>query len=234
MSELRKQPQHRVPVPLSSPRSGPETPGCAEAQQGRQNWLATPMSFLPDPFVDSRGDVETPTHYSSNYTLLNSRHCGALHSASLGWGRMASCWPRAVGVRWFLLMLLWSWVPLGPLTLILTVAERLEQATSPFSAGASRSGSQLDWLLSEKGPFHRCPEYAEFKERFQQGFSTRYKIYSLCSDDDGEPGVRCMAVARPASVGGLWPFRSLSPPPACVQASSSKAQRGPSAWACDA
>uniref|UniRef100_A0A8C9Z9M7 Bone morphogenetic protein/retinoic acid inducible neural-specific 2 n=1 Tax=Sander lucioperca TaxID=283035 RepID=A0A8C9Z9M7_SANLU len=38
-------------------------------------------------------------------------------------------------------------------------------------------GGQLDWLLSEKGPFHRCPEYTEFRERFQQGFSTRYKIY---------------------------------------------------------
>lgn len=40
-----------------------------------------------------------------------------------------------------------------------------------------QSGGQLDWLLSEKGPFHRCPEYTEFRERFQQGFSTRYKIY---------------------------------------------------------
>uniref|UniRef100_A0A8C5I2X7 Bone morphogenetic protein/retinoic acid inducible neural-specific 2 n=2 Tax=Gouania willdenowi TaxID=441366 RepID=A0A8C5I2X7_GOUWI len=40
-----------------------------------------------------------------------------------------------------------------------------------------RSGGQLDWLLSEKGPFHRCPEYIEFRERFQQAFSTRYKIY---------------------------------------------------------
>uniref|UniRef100_A0A3Q3M7V0 Bone morphogenetic protein/retinoic acid inducible neural-specific 2 n=1 Tax=Mastacembelus armatus TaxID=205130 RepID=A0A3Q3M7V0_9TELE len=40
-----------------------------------------------------------------------------------------------------------------------------------------QNGGQLDWLLSEKGPFHRCPEYTEFRERFQQGFSTRYKIY---------------------------------------------------------
>eukprot|EP00064_Thunnus_orientalis_P002806 superscaffoldBa00000216_g2814 len=40
-----------------------------------------------------------------------------------------------------------------------------------------QSGGQLDWLLSEKGPFHKCPEYTEFRERFQQGFSTRYKIY---------------------------------------------------------
>ncbi|KAM6948740.1 BMP/retinoic acid-inducible neural-specific protein 2, partial [Aplochiton taeniatus] len=45
--------------------------------------------------------------------------------------------------------------------------------------GGGRGGGagQLDWLLSEKGPFHRSPEYSEFKERFQQGFSTRYKIY---------------------------------------------------------
>ncbi|XP_037131619.1 BMP/retinoic acid-inducible neural-specific protein 2 [Syngnathus acus] len=55
-------------------------------------------------------------------------------------------------------------------------------SSSPSSSSAwgfstRRSGGQLDWLLSEKGPFHRCPEYTEFRERFQQGFSTRYKIY---------------------------------------------------------
>ncbi|KAL0200964.1 hypothetical protein M9458_004151, partial [Cirrhinus mrigala] len=70
---------------------------------------------------------------------------------------------------WFLLMLLWHWAPLGPLSWFLALAERLDQKTSP--------SGQLDWLLSDKGPFHRCPEYTEFKERFQQGFSTRYKIY---------------------------------------------------------
>uniref|UniRef100_A0A3Q1ECE3 MACPF domain-containing protein n=1 Tax=Acanthochromis polyacanthus TaxID=80966 RepID=A0A3Q1ECE3_9TELE len=47
----------------------------------------------------------------------------------------------------------------------------------PWPTRAEQSGGQLDWLLSEKGPFHRCPEYTEFRERFQQGFSTRYKIY---------------------------------------------------------
>ncbi|KAG1934743.1 BMP/retinoic acid-inducible neural-specific protein 2 [Pimephales promelas] len=90
---------------------------------------------------------------------------------------MALCWQRAAVVRWFLLMLLWHWAPLGPLSWFLALAERLDQKTSPFSSISGRSSGQLDWLLSDKGPFHRCPEYTEFKERFQQGFSTRYKIY---------------------------------------------------------
>uniref|UniRef100_A0A674NH87 Uncharacterized protein n=1 Tax=Takifugu rubripes TaxID=31033 RepID=A0A674NH87_TAKRU len=51
----------------------------------------------------------------------------------------------------------------------------LTASSSLFNARQSRQ--QLDWLLSEKGPFHRCPEYTEFRERFQHGFSTRYKIY---------------------------------------------------------
>lgn len=55
----------------------------------------------------------------------------------------------------------------------------LTASSSLFNARQSRQ--QLDWLLSEKGPFHRCPEYTEFRERFQHGFSTRYKIYrSVC------------------------------------------------------
>ncbi|XP_077580489.1 BMP/retinoic acid-inducible neural-specific protein 2 [Stigmatopora nigra] len=49
--------------------------------------------------------------------------------------------------------------------------------SSAWGFSTRQSGGQLDWLLSEKGPFHRCPEYTEFRERFQQGFSTRYKIY---------------------------------------------------------
>uniref|UniRef100_A0A8C9ZAN3 Bone morphogenetic protein/retinoic acid inducible neural-specific 2 n=1 Tax=Sander lucioperca TaxID=283035 RepID=A0A8C9ZAN3_SANLU len=51
------------------------------------------------------------------------------------------------------------------------------QCSSAWGFNTRQSGGQLDWLLSEKGPFHRCPEYTEFRERFQQGFSTRYKIY---------------------------------------------------------
>ncbi|XP_032174799.1 BMP/retinoic acid-inducible neural-specific protein 2 [Mustela erminea] len=35
----------------------------------------------------------------------------------------------------------------------------------------------LDWLLSDRGPFHRAQEYADFVERFRQGFTTRYRIY---------------------------------------------------------
>ncbi|XP_019724878.1 BMP/retinoic acid-inducible neural-specific protein 2 [Hippocampus comes] len=49
--------------------------------------------------------------------------------------------------------------------------------SSAWGFSTRQSGGQLDWLLSEKGPFHRCPEYTEFRERFHQGFSTRYKIY---------------------------------------------------------
>uniref|UniRef100_A0A8D0D6I6 Bone morphogenetic protein/retinoic acid inducible neural-specific 2 n=1 Tax=Sander lucioperca TaxID=283035 RepID=A0A8D0D6I6_SANLU len=52
-----------------------------------------------------------------------------------------------------------------------------QKRSSAWGFNTRQSGGQLDWLLSEKGPFHRCPEYTEFRERFQQGFSTRYKIY---------------------------------------------------------
>nr|XP_007987578.2 BMP/retinoic acid-inducible neural-specific protein 2 isoform X1 [Chlorocebus sabaeus] len=35
----------------------------------------------------------------------------------------------------------------------------------------------LDWLLTDRGPFHRAQEYADFMERYRQGFTTRYRIY---------------------------------------------------------
>ncbi|XP_057697968.1 BMP/retinoic acid-inducible neural-specific protein 3-like [Corythoichthys intestinalis] len=48
-------------------------------------------------------------------------------------------------------------------------------ATSPLSN--DKPGGPLDWLLSDKGPFHHSPEYIDFVEKNRQGFSTRYKIY---------------------------------------------------------
>ncbi|KAJ7986442.1 hypothetical protein DPEC_G00339930 [Dallia pectoralis] len=52
-------------------------------------------------------------------------------------------------------------------------------ARAPVSASLThdRPGGPLDWLLSDKGPFHHSQEYTDFVERNRQGFSTRYKIY---------------------------------------------------------
>ncbi|KYO24308.1 hypothetical protein Y1Q_0004335 [Alligator mississippiensis] len=35
----------------------------------------------------------------------------------------------------------------------------------------------LDWLLTDRGPFHRAQDYVDFMERYRQGFTTRYRIY---------------------------------------------------------
>lgn len=57
-------------------------------------------------------------------------------------------------------------------------------ATSATAAGAAAAAGPgdgapgpLGWLLSDKGPFHQSLEFTEAAERYQQGFSTRYKIY---------------------------------------------------------
>ncbi|XP_041913829.1 BMP/retinoic acid-inducible neural-specific protein 3a.2 [Alosa sapidissima] len=50
-------------------------------------------------------------------------------------------------------------------------------AVAMASLSEERPGGPLDWLLSDKGPFHHSQEYTEFVERNRQGFSTRYKIY---------------------------------------------------------
>ncbi|XP_077573856.1 BMP/retinoic acid-inducible neural-specific protein 3-like [Stigmatopora nigra] len=50
-----------------------------------------------------------------------------------------------------------------------------EAATSTLPN--DKPGGPLDWLLSDKGPFHHSSEYIDFLEKNRQGFSTRYKIY---------------------------------------------------------
>lgn len=50
-------------------------------------------------------------------------------------------------------------------------------AAATASLPNDKPGGPLDWLLSDKGPFHHSPEYIDFVEKNRQGFSTRYKIY---------------------------------------------------------
>ncbi|KAM8875845.1 BMP/retinoic acid-inducible neural-specific protein 3-like [Spinachia spinachia] len=50
-------------------------------------------------------------------------------------------------------------------------------AVATASLPNDKPGGPLDWLLSDKGPFHHSPEYIDFLEKNRQGFSTRYKIY---------------------------------------------------------
>uniref|UniRef100_K7FK98 Uncharacterized protein n=1 Tax=Pelodiscus sinensis TaxID=13735 RepID=K7FK98_PELSI len=70
-------------------------------------------------------------------------------------------------------MALWEWIALSLHFWVLAVAAVSDQhATSSF-----------DWLLSDKGPFHRSQEYTDFVDRSRQGFSTRYKIYRYEAKD---------------------------------------------------
>lgn len=96
-------------------------------------------------------------------------------------------------------MALWEWVALSLHCWVVAVAAVSEQhATSPF-----------DWLLSDKGPFHRSQEYTDFVDRSRQGFSTRYKIYRYGAGDSGTPPASRRALGLPEGFptrGGLLLF----------------------------
>ncbi|XP_028329505.1 BMP/retinoic acid-inducible neural-specific protein 3-like [Gouania willdenowi] len=71
--------------------------------------------------------------------------------------------------------------------------------TSGATGSGSGSGSgSLSWLLSDKGPFHQSMEFTEAAERYQQGFSTRYRIYR----EFGRWKVNSLAVEKRDSFGG--------------------------------
>ncbi|XP_033876418.2 BMP/retinoic acid-inducible neural-specific protein 3-like [Acipenser ruthenus] len=88
---------------------------------------------------------------------------------------MELCWHCSSAARWLPLMLLWQWAVLGRLGCFLVLAAAPDQHAT--ATDTARADGHLDWLLFDRGPFHRSPEYTDFKERFQQGFTTRYKIY---------------------------------------------------------
>lgn len=69
--------------------------------------------------------------------------------------------------------------PMAPWELLLLTFSLRCWLTSSASLAEEGPAGPLDWLLSDKGPFHHSQEYTEFVERNRQGFSTRYKIYRL-------------------------------------------------------
>ncbi|CAO2637370.1 BMP/retinoic acid-inducible neural-specific protein 2 [Lemmus lemmus] len=77
-------------------------------------------------------------------------------------------WPEAA--PWAVLLALG--VPGWVLAASATVA-----AVVPEQHASSAAQAPLDWLLTDRGPFHRAQEYADFMERYRQGFTTRYRIY---------------------------------------------------------
>lgn len=79
-----------------------------------------------------------------------------------------------ISIRLTALMFLWKWLTLSLLQSWVAVGAR---AAEPVGAGFSGSSGPLGWLLSDKGPFHHSQEFVDFTERYQQGFTTKYKIY---------------------------------------------------------
>lgn len=79
-----------------------------------------------------------------------------------------------ISIRLTALMFLWKWLTLSLLQSWVSVGA---WAADPGGAGFSGSTGPLGWLLSDKGPFHHSQEFVDFTERYQQGFTTKYKIY---------------------------------------------------------
>ncbi|KAL3054653.1 hypothetical protein OYC64_017562 [Pagothenia borchgrevinki] len=88
------------------------------------------------------------------------------------------------------LSLLWG----GALSLWLCCCWSSGAAAGPGDGGPG----PLGWLLSDKGPFQQAVEFTEAAERYQQGFSTRYKIYR----EFGRWKVNSLAVEKRDGLGG--------------------------------
>ncbi|XP_016100524.1 BMP/retinoic acid-inducible neural-specific protein 3 isoform X1 [Sinocyclocheilus grahami] len=101
-------------------------------------------------------------------------------------------WARSVGPRPPDLMLLWE----GMVICLRWACVLVSLAVYVGSA------EPLGWLLSDKGPFHRSQEFIEFTERYQHGFTTRYKIYR----EFGRWKVNSLAAERQDGNGAALPF----------------------------
>ncbi|XP_072220562.1 BMP/retinoic acid-inducible neural-specific protein 3-like [Leuresthes tenuis] len=95
------------------------------------------------------------------------------------------------------LSLLWEGVALS-LWLCWGWTSRVPVAGAAVAGKGDGAPGSLEWLLSDKGPFHQSLEFTEALERYQQGFSTRYKIYR----EFGRWKVNSLAVEKRDSFGG--------------------------------
>uniref|UniRef100_A0A8C6T8V8 Bone morphogenetic protein/retinoic acid inducible neural-specific 3a, tandem duplicate 1 n=1 Tax=Neogobius melanostomus TaxID=47308 RepID=A0A8C6T8V8_9GOBI len=77
---------------------------------------------------------------------------------------------------------------------------RWERRENEESAGGANG--PLGWLLSDKGPFHHSQEFTDFTERYQQGFTTKYKIYR----EFGRWKVNSLALERQENSGYSLPL----------------------------
>ncbi|KAK1165265.1 BMP/retinoic acid-inducible neural-specific protein 3-like isoform X1 [Acipenser oxyrinchus oxyrinchus] len=102
-------------------------------------------------------------------------------------------WCGTAAVRWLSLMVLSEWTALSLHCWVLAVST---------ASGQHETSGPMDWLLSDKGPFYRSQEYAEFIERHQQSFTTRYKIYR----EFGRWKVNSLAVERRDFLGAPLPL----------------------------
>ncbi|KAJ8274485.1 hypothetical protein COCON_G00091100 [Conger conger] len=98
---------------------------------------------------------------------------------------------RCIVFRLACLMLLWECITLSLHCWVLATA-----------AGSSDVAGPLGWLLSDKGPFHHSAEFTEFVERYQQGFTTKYKIYR----EFGRWKINSLALERQDSNGLAFPL----------------------------
>lgn len=86
-------------------------------------------------------------------------------------------WQR--GSRFNGLRLMVPWLS-SVLVLILGFSGLTTAVATPHEQHVSTAFSSqvpLDWLLTDRGPFHRAPDYVDFIDRYRQGFTTRYRIY---------------------------------------------------------
>ncbi|XP_018430823.1 PREDICTED: BMP/retinoic acid-inducible neural-specific protein 2 [Nanorana parkeri] len=71
----------------------------------------------------------------------------------------------------------WAWLVLTWLSVMLCLASATATISRQHGSATSTGQSSLDWLLSNRGPFHRAQQYVDFAERYQQGYTTRYRVH---------------------------------------------------------
>ncbi|XP_053324677.1 BMP/retinoic acid-inducible neural-specific protein 2 [Spea bombifrons] len=71
----------------------------------------------------------------------------------------------------------WAWLVLAWLTGMLYLGPATATVSRQHGSAPSPGQASLDWLLSNRGPFHGTQQYVDFAERYQQGYTTRYRVH---------------------------------------------------------